>query len=147
MHILGPGRSAFLEFLRNLTPAVLLASIAFLLWARLDFTRVDLRNWGPTLAFFGCALTSALAFWANMWSFLDHAFAPLPRVEKAMRRLRTREMSNWARLRALAALTWRARPMILIEAVLVVTVVNAAMFAGVLTSISAAAAAWRNGLR
>ena len=147
MHILGAGRSAFLEFLRNLTPAALLASIAFLLWFRLDFTSIDLSNWSTTVAFFGCALTAALAFWANVWSFLDNAFTPIPKLDRAMRYLRRRELSNVARLKALATLTWRAKPTIVIEAVLAVIVVYAALFVGVISALSAAATALRNGLR
>lgn len=90
VHILGPGRSAFLEFLRNLTPCVLFASVALFMSLRLDFTRVDFSNWAPTFAFGVCALVSALAFFANLSAFLDSALGPGQRLERAVRRLRRR---------------------------------------------------------
>ena len=147
MHILGAGKPAFLEFMRNLTPSVLVASIAFFLAVRLDFKRFDLSNWSTTLAFYGCALTAALAFWANFSNFLDNAFSPVPRLDRAMRRLRARKLAPSTLLMALAALTWRKKPTIVIEAFVAVVVVYSALFVGVTSAISAAATALRNGLQ
>lgn len=147
MHILGAGRGAFLEFLRNLTPSVLMASIALLLWSRLDFTRVDLSNWATTLAFFVCTLTTVLSFFANISAFMDNAFGPSLGLERAIRRLRRRGHSTPTLLRALVAMTYRGRPLVFLEAVLVMLVVYAALFVGVISAISAATTALRNGLR
>ena len=147
MHILGPGRAAFLEFLRNLTPAVLMASIAFLLWARLDFKRIDLSNWAITMAFFVCTLTALLSFFANVSTFLDHAFGPPLGLERAMRRLRRRGHSGGTLLGALVTLTWRGRPVVFLEAMVVMLVVYAGLFVGVVSALSAATTALRNGLR
>ena len=147
MHILGAGRSAFLEFLRNLTPAVLLTSLAVLLWARLDFRNIDYGNWVPTMAFFGCALTAALAFYANVSAFLDHAFSPAPGLDKAMRRLRKRGHPTRSLLSALVALTWRRQRVVFFEVVLVLVVVYAGMFGATISALNAAVAALRNGIR
>ena len=90
MHILGAGRAAFLEFLRNLTPMVLLTSIAFVTWAQLDFSRWDPGNWKTTVIFGICLTTAALSFVANLWGFLDNALAFPLGLERAIRRLRLR---------------------------------------------------------
>lgn len=147
MHILGAGRSAFLEFLRNLTPAVLLASLALLYWVRLDFRRVDLSNWVPTVAFFGCALTAALAFYANVSAFLEHAFAPAPGVDRALRLLRRRGHPPRRMLLALMVLTWRQQRIVVLEVIVVLLVVYAAWLSAALAAMNAAVAALRNGIR
>jgi hypothetical protein len=146
MHILGAGRAAFLEFLRNLTPMVLMATVAVFIGARLDFTRVDLSNWALTVAFFVCAATAAFSFLANLWAFLDNAFAPL-RVERAIRLLRYRGHHTSTLLVALPVLTWRARPIILFEAVVVLLIVYAAVLVATISAVSGATTALRNGLR
>ena len=147
MHILGPGRTAFLEFLRNLTPATLVASIAVLLWSRLDFNRVDWNNWAATLAFFGCALTAALAFYANASAFLDQGFGPPMQLERAIRRLRLRGHRGPVLFRALVALTWRGKPSAFFEGIITVLILYAVLMVGTLSALSAAATALKNGLR
>jgi hypothetical protein len=119
-----------------------MASIALLLWSRLDFTRVDLSNWATTLAFF-----TVLSFFANISAFMDNAFGPSLGLERAIRRLRRRGHSTPTLLRALVAMTYRGRPLVFLEAVLVMLVVYAALFVGVISAISAATTALRNGLR
>ncbi|QDW65655.1 hypothetical protein [Luteimonas granuli] len=72
MKILAEGKGAFLEFLRNLTPQVLLFVFALTAWVKLDFTTIDLSNWATTLAFYVCAITLALAVIANMTQFIEN---------------------------------------------------------------------------
>lgn len=71
MKILNEGRVAFLDFLRNLTPQVLLFAFALTVWAGLDFTKFDPSNWAMTLGFYICAVTFALAVIANMTQFVE----------------------------------------------------------------------------
>jgi hypothetical protein len=92
MHLLGVGRQAFLEFLRNLTPQILLLTLSLALWTQLNFRQFDISNWGSTLAFYSCVLTWLLAVIANMMQFIENysstALAPLDvRMAKARRRL------------------------------------------------------------
>jgi hypothetical protein len=111
MHLLGVGRQAFLEFLRNLTPQALLLAFGLSLWAQLDFHQFDLSNWAMTLAFFSCSVTWLLAVLANMAQFIDNysssALAPIEsRMTKARRRLpelSTRKVLFW---RSLARFKW-----------------------------------------
>lgn len=147
MHILGSGRAAFLEFLRNLTPMILMASIALLTWAQLDFRRIDLRNWILTMAFYVCALTAALSLFANISAFLDNALVSPLDLERAVRRLKRKGYSKVKLLRAMVILTWRIKPVVFLEAVLALLVVYAALFVGGMSAISAAMTALRNGLR
>lgn len=147
IHVLSAGRSAFLEFLRNLTPCFLFASVALFMSLRLDFTRVDLSNWAPTFAFGVCALVSALAFFANLSAFLDNALGPSQRLERAVRRLRRRGAPDRRIAAALFALKWRMQLGIGVQVVVAILVVYAALFGGVFTAVGAATAALKNGLR
>lgn len=146
MHILGAGRGAFLEFLRNLTPTILMTSVAVLFWFRLDFGRIDLSNWSATSAFYACAITAALSWFANVSQFADRAFSPVPGLERGIRLLKTRSHSTGTLLKALLLLTWRRRPVIVVEAVVVVLISMAAVQVGAHTAVSAAATALRNGV-
>lgn len=147
MHILGAGRGAFLEFLRNLTPTILMTSVALLLWFRLDFRRIDLSNWSATSAFYACAITAALSWFANVSQFADKAFSPVPGLERAIRLLKLRGHSTSTILGALLLLTWRRRPLIVGEAFVVVLVAIAAVQVGAHAAVSAAATALFNGIR
>jgi hypothetical protein len=146
MHILGAGRSAFLEFLRNLTPAILIGSVSVATWAKLDFQQVDMGNWFETLVFVGTAVTATLAFFANMWGFLDQAFAPLPGVDRIMKRLVRRDYSKRILLVTLIRLAGRERPVIVLEVTVTIAVIYVAMFAGVRSAFSAAIAVLRSGI-
>lgn len=147
MHILGEGRPAFLEFLRNLTPTVLLASITFVTWSQLDFGRWDLSNWKVTAAFWVCFATAALSLAANILGFLETAFAFPLGLERAIRRLRLRGHSTHVLLYALLKLTGRAKPLVFAEAVIALVVIYAATISATMSAASVATNALKNGLR
>lgn len=147
MHILGAGRSAFLEFLRNITPTALMASIAFFAWVRLDFSRVDVSNWKATAVFWVCFITASLSLAANVLGFLEKAFAFPLGLERGIRRLRRRGHSTRVLLWALLRLAARARPWIFAEAVVVLIVIYAATISATMSAASIALTALKNGLR
>ena len=147
MHILGPGRPAFLEFLRNLTPLVLLASIAFVTWAQLDFRRWDFGNWKTTLVFWICLVTAALSVAANLIGFLEKTVTFPLGLERGIRRLRLRGHSDPLLVCALFKLAFRAKPAVVFEAVIAVVVLYGAMIASVMSAGSVAMTALKNGLR
>ena len=147
MHILGAGRSAFLEFLRNLTPTVLLVSATVFLHARLDFTRIDLSNWVLTLSFFGCLATAFLSMVANIFNFVDAAFGPPFDYARALRRLSRRGHGVRTLAAAMIPLTWRNRRQAFLEAIVALMVVHAALFGAAISATNAATSALRNGLR
>lgn len=78
------GRPAFLEFLRNLTPQILLLSLALLVGRKLDFSTFDWSNSTPTLIFFTFLIISLMAAWANATLFIEK-FVPLKRVGRKFR--------------------------------------------------------------
>jgi hypothetical protein len=110
MTILGEGRQAFLEFLRNLTPQVLLLVVALSTWVRLDFSTFDASNWRATSAFFACATTLLFAVVANALQFFDsYLSAALKAVEKKMERARRRLPDTMHRRVLLWRLTKRSK--------------------------------------
>ncbi|MDI1238647.1 MAG: hypothetical protein PSV26_14290 [Polaromonas sp.] len=147
MYILGPGRAAFLEFLRNLTPMILLVSISLLAWVQLDFSRIDLSNWLLTAAFYVCALTAALSMWANVSAFMDNGFISPLDLTRARQRLRLRGHSDIKVLGGMVALTWRIKRTVFLEAFFGLLVIYAGLFVAVMSAVNAAATAFRNGLR
>ncbi|RYH65646.1 MAG: hypothetical protein EON54_05460 [Alcaligenaceae bacterium] len=147
MHILGPAIPAFLEFLRNLTPMVLLASIAFVTWAQLDFRRVDLDNWKTTMVFWICFITAALSIAANMIGFLEKAVAFPLGLERGIRRLRLRGHSDALLVAALFKMALRTKPAVVAEAVIAIVVIYGAMIASIMSASSVALTALKNGVR
>lgn len=126
---------------------VLLASIAFVAWAQLDFARIDVTNWRTTMVFWICLLTASLSLAANLIGFLENALAFPLGLERAIRRLRRRGHSTAMLLWALIKLAVRSKPFVFFEAALAVAVIYAAMIAAVTSAGSVAIAALKNGVR
>lgn len=72
--LLGKARTHYLEFLRNLTPQVLLFSVVLILGGKLNFTKFDISNWYGTLLFCLFLLYFCLAFYANSSLFYEKCF-------------------------------------------------------------------------
>lgn len=70
-------RSPYLNFLRNLTPQIFLASMAWIYSNNLNFRVLSFSNWRPTIAFFVFVLMFLFAFYSNASLFFDEAFADL----------------------------------------------------------------------
>lgn len=69
--LLGEGRGAFLEFLRNLTPQILLLSCAAFTGASLDLGKWDLSNLASTLLVVLCLALFAVSALANGLQFTE----------------------------------------------------------------------------
>ena len=67
--LLSEGRGPFLEFLRNLTPQVLLIGIAAKIGSSLDFATWDAANWAETSLFVACLLLFFASVAANAMHF------------------------------------------------------------------------------
>lgn len=65
-------RDPYLNFLRNLALQVFLASIAGVLWVKLDFTKFNIFNLYPTLCFYILSIAFWGAVWANASIFLEN---------------------------------------------------------------------------
>ncbi|MEF2266842.1 hypothetical protein V3C40_08610 [Janthinobacterium sp. LS2A] len=93
MFILKDGRAFFLEFLRNLTPQILLLSLAFLLGGKLDFAKFDFNNLTSTLAFFFFLLLFGLAAYVNISLYMEK-FYPIKRFNRGVRLIGARSGVN-----------------------------------------------------
>jgi len=66
-----------LNFLRNLTPQILLASLAWVLGSKLVFSRIDLTNCVTTFGFFAFLFLFGYASYSNITLFLAEVFPGL----------------------------------------------------------------------
>jgi hypothetical protein len=137
------GQRSLLEFLRNLTPQILLASTALLLGVRLDFRRFDPSNWVNTLSFFLCVGLAILAFIANLNQFLDALLDSLDGYGRVARRLRTRGVSPRAAALATMRVLFKQRRTLLLDLLASVAIVNVALLAITVAALSAAKSALR----
>lgn len=70
-------RGPYLNFLRNLTPQILLASLAWVLASKLNFAKIDLSNFVPTSGFFAFLSLFTYAAYSNISIFLTEVFPGL----------------------------------------------------------------------
>ena len=76
-------RPHYLDFLRNLTPQVVLASLALVIAMKLDFNKLDISNWMQTAGFLIYLLAFGWSFWANATLFLERLFPEFSEWRKA----------------------------------------------------------------
>lgn len=67
-------REPCLNFLRNLSPQILIASLAWVIASKLDFTKFDSSNSPLTILFYGFLLLFLYAAYANATIFLSKLF-------------------------------------------------------------------------
>lgn len=141
MHILFSGRPAFLEFLRNLTPQVLLLTMALILSSRLDLTQIDLSNTPTTIAFFACICTFLLATVANSINFLENTISSLDWLNGRAIKIYRRHNSAKGRSLLLARSIMRKKWTFGLEMFVAIAVVQVGLIAastmGILTALKA----------
>lgn len=120
MFILKEGRSAFLEFLRNLTPQILLLSLCFFMGKKLNFSKIDFGNFPPTFIFFIFLFLAILAGWANASIFMEK-FVPLIRVRRAMGLIGKKQSGKQARMRVTYAFK---KKMVFLEGIFIIIIVE-----------------------
>jgi steroid 5-alpha reductase family enzyme len=111
IYILNGGRGPFLNFLRNLTPQLLLLTSSLLLAKSLDFTRFDWSNWSPTVAFFILLVGFLIAAWINSTDFLRDCLKPVEKWKRRLGRLLTNRQieGRWPRFVARVAAILRKK--------------------------------------
>lgn len=141
MILLNEGQRPLLEFLRNLTPQVLLATMALVLWAHIDFGRVDWSNWLNTGAFFASTGLFVLAFFANMSQLFDALLGALDRYGRLARRLRSSGVSQagWVTL----GVMFRQRRTLVLDMIATIAIVEIAWITIAFAAANAARAALR----
>ena len=109
LELLNGGRSAYLEFLRNLTPQGLLFSFILLLGSKLGF-HYSPDNTIPTFLFFMLFGMFGMAVHANSTIFYERGFANWKRwLSKMDGFLRIRRLSRGQRVAAKIKAIWRNR--------------------------------------
>lgn len=89
-------RGPYLNFLRNLTPQILLASLAWVLASKLNFTKVDFANYLPTIGFFAFFALFVYAVYSNISLFLSEVFPGLiPWIKEQENELESAGISRW----------------------------------------------------
>lgn len=125
IRIVRVGRKAYLEFLRNLTPQILLLGFAIHVGKQLDFTSIDFSNWLQTLIFWVLFISFGFAFFINYFSLLSECF---PDIDRLFKRQANRNQDNrLITIRSNAALfrsIFKNRPLVLIEIVFLTIFVN-----------------------
>lgn len=125
------GRRHLLEFLRNLTPQVLLLSTAivlFVLWKRSQH-----GAWYFTL-FVGTALLFLLAARANIENFLDNSFSSAADIAAERDRLKGQEVHGAKRIRDILRYIWREKRKTFFEMALVLAIIYGAMISILITA-------------
>lgn len=144
MKVLGEGRQVFLEFLRNLTPQVLLLAVALPMGAQLDFSAFDASNGFATFAFFACALTLLLAVVANAMQFIEgYADVALKEIDEKMAGARRRLPKLSQRVALLLRLSRRSKWKVIFYFFITFVVVQGGVLAAATIGIRQAIQLWR----
>jgi hypothetical protein len=138
---------ALLEFLRNLTPQILLFSVALVLASRLNLWSFDptwqgVKNVLPLLAVLA---TFLLAFFANMIVFLERTFSTSEKFEIEAQREARKRAGFLKFLRTLVVLVWKHDRPLLFRTVLAFVVVESGFIAVVSSAVPAATSLLRSG--
>lgn len=106
------GSRHLLEFLRNLTPQVLLISSALIVYV---VWRSDPGAYFYLAGFIGLSAMCVLAAVANSNNFMDNAFSHSAAIAAERDRLSAASVHGVARLRAITAYIWREKPSTVVE--------------------------------
>ncbi|MEO6104285.1 MAG: hypothetical protein ABIP44_11710 [Pseudoxanthomonas sp.] len=129
------GSKHLLEFLRNLTPQVLLLSSAFILfaiWDRSSNAHIYL------ILFVGIVAMCILAIVANMNNFLDNAFSHSADIAAERDRLKGESIHGARRIRFIVKYIWTDKRGTFIELLVVLGLIYGAIFAILVASVASA---------
>ncbi|MGJ7531258.1 hypothetical protein [Variovorax sp. GB1P17] len=138
MYILKDGRAAFLEFLRNLSPQVLLLTIAAISSHRLTFTCCYVSNIKATLLAICFYAVWGAAVWANATMFIKNSLVPAKKFDDESRLLAYAGVRGWRNMRTVLAFAWRSDPWVFVEILSIAVVVEVAMVVVMLMAIGSA---------
>ncbi len=129
MHIIGNGRDAFLDFLRNLTPQAFLGAAAIVVLSLIHQPWLSWRNVGYALLTLALLAIVALAASANTSRFLDGAFSSSRWGARTLRLIKRAELRPLRRSWMFLIAAWRNRRVMFIEFVVAISVMYACLFA------------------
>jgi hypothetical protein len=144
LQLLNSGRAHYLDFLRNLTPQIILFSMAIFVMLKLDFTRFDFNNIAPTFLFFFLFSSFALAFYANSTLFYDRCFSELKEWATELNKSMTENNINgYHRFSATIKAVWKERFIEYIEVIAVLFFFQIALAVVIVMSIYSAVNLWQ----
>lgn len=131
-------RGPFLEFLRNLTPQILLFSIAIVMSTKLDLSRFDFSNTWNTLPFILVMATFFAAVMANMFMFIEGSCRSISDIDEESKRLHAEGVKGPAHLKKLGAMLFKKNKKLFFEMLVALFIVQVGFLAVFITSIQAA---------
>lgn len=129
MHIVGSGRDAFLDFLRNLTPQAFLGASSIVALSLVRQPWLTWQNAGYGSLALVLAAILLLAASANTSRFLDGAFSASRWGSRTLQRIKAREHRAWRRSYLFLRAAWRYRRIMFFEFVVAVAVMYSCLFA------------------
>lgn len=144
LQLFNGGRAHYLEFLRNLTPQIILLSITLLIGAKLDFSRFDIGNWLPTTLFFFLFGSFALAFYANSTLFYERCFSNLIQWRlELFDSLNAQEIKGWRRFFEKLRALWKEKLVEALEVMVVIWFFQIAFAIVIVMSLHSASGIWQ----
>ncbi|AYF20052.1 hypothetical protein ACJO2A_23445 [Vibrio parahaemolyticus] len=139
MKFIRSGRKHYLEFLRNLTPQVLLLSFALTVGSRLNFGVFDLSNWLPTAIFFVLLIAFLSAFYANCCQFVAGVYGDFGRwSDKIGRAAASNGRAGRRRIMFIICALWRYKKIVFLEVIFIVFFIQIAFSIVTVSAILAA---------
>lgn len=127
MQILTEGRSAFLEFLRNLTPQALILAFALKLGEPLTATCCYSENITQTALFIILFCAWVAAVWENSSLFVEKCLFSAPSINEEAKRLKDSGLIGNKHFYALLKYAIKKKPTIFLETFVVFLFVEAAL--------------------
>lgn len=120
LQLLNNGREHYLNYLRNLTPQILIFSIVILAGRKLDFTRFNFNNFEASLIFFILLGSFMLAAYANSTIFYERCFTELKEwISELDASLNAQNITGFQRFLLKIKAVWHERLIELSEAIIV----------------------------
>lgn len=138
MHILKEGRSAYLEFLRNLAPQTLFLSFALVAGRDLQPSCCYPENFKQTAISFCFLIIWLAAVWANSSLFIEKYLISAGRINRASRLFIKTGVTGIKNLCALLCFAWRNERRIFWETVVVFVVVEFGLLIVIMAAIGSA---------
>ena len=129
------GNRHLLEFLRNLTPQVLLLSTALLLF--IFWEKRPQAYWYLMLAV-GVSVMCLVGVVANVNNLMDNAFSHAAAIAAERDRLETESINGLSRIVWIIRFIWKEKPSTVVELLVVIVFVYSAMITILIASLMAA---------
>ena len=137
--ILTSGKEHYLGFLRNLTPQILLLSIAIVMATELDINRWEPSNWRASLPYLFVITTFVLAAVANIFDFIEKTCTSFASIDTELQAMKKCDATWSKRFKTMLSLLWTKSKFAFIEALIAVAIVQVGFGVVIVGSIPAAA--------